>query len=532
MKHFFSSLRPSNLNKEGACPDNSGGWFTMSGATTNSHTYTLYKLILKGKRMAPIGWLLILPFMLLYTVLGGSKIPLNTLWEHSGLLAVFLAGDYDHLKNKRWLLIVRVSTKSQGSGPSLDEQRNQTKKMAGHFDPKSIEIITFSESATTLDKEQFDKIRRKARNDEFDILAGSQLNRLTRADPWEALDFMRTIYENNIVLCTAENGPYDWDDIDDFDEITTKIVLSRKHVLDIREGQKRNWRPIFEEKKWPQGKKPPTLMKLIETDGDYDEMRLKTGAEKVANIIYDVYVETENMAEVHRHIEKQLPIGDVDSISYQQVLELIGDRQLTGRFPKTGEILVEHDDLRVISDEKYEQAVEIRESNTTSEQEDPLESAEALSAHARRFGPLSTLLNVLTRFHPVCNCGTAMKWDGDKTGQSLGVTVPKFECTECEHSRAIPSKEAMGNMIDVLPLRCPYCIGTGHFTSEEIKSAAALYDYRYECDLCGHSWGSNMEPDKIRRTLDHPELRFSIDDDSLEPERSTKPDNRNLGEFI
>jgi hypothetical protein len=431
------------------------------------------------------------------------------------------------------VIVKRVSSPDQGDGPSLDEQGKQTKELVMHFDGEIVAELEFEESATTLEKEHFNKILELAKEDEFDVLAVAQLNRLTRADPWEAIDFMRTLYRNDVYLCTAENGPYEWDDVDDFDEITTEIVLARKHVLDIKEGQKRNWRPEFQQKRWPQGTQPPTLMKLVDTDEDYDELRLKRGAKKVATRLYDKYIETENMSEAQEHIEQMLPIGEVESLSYSQVVDLFGDRQLTGRFPKSGEVLAEHEDLRVVSDEKYEKVVELREENRAPEQENPLESTDALSAHAQRFGPLHTLLNVLTRFRPICeNCGSIMEWDGNNTGQSMGITVPKFECTGCDQNRTIPSKEAMTKMTDVLPLRCPHCPGTETFTVEEIKSVGAVFDYQYTCDVCGRSWGSDMGSNKIRRVFDHPKLKFSIDDESLKPDTQNVNNNQELGDFV
>jgi DNA invertase Pin-like site-specific DNA recombinase len=498
----------------------------------NLSIYTLYTYILKRIRKTGIRWLLIFPFILLYITLCGSNISLSTHHHQTEMMALFLSGNYSHLKDLRWAIVKRVSTSSQGHGPSLEEQGNQTYELVEYFDGKMKFEFEMEESATTLDNETFDELRKLAKKDEFDVLAVSQLNRLTRADPMEAFEFMQVLCYNDVILCTAENGPYEWDDPDDFDEITTQIVLARKHVLDIREGQKRNWRPKFQAKKWPQGKSGPTLIRLVDVGDEYDLMKLKDGAEIVANEIYDKYIETQNLSETHRYIKNQLPIGEIESLSYSQVRNLVGNRQLTGRFPRTDEVLAHHEDLRVISDDKFEKATELRKSDNTSEQEDPLESTEALSAYAQRFGPLHTILNVLTRFRPICqDCSSIMEWDGDKTGQSLGVTVPKFECSECNNDRSIPSKDAMEQMVDVLPLRCPLCCGTNEFTAEEIKTAGAVFDYQYRCNLCEETWGLDKSPNEIKRVLDNPKLKFSINDDSLEPNRDDDEKQRDLGDF-
>jgi len=494
---------------------------------SNLAIYTLYSSILKGLSRTGIPLLLLSLLCILYFGGCGSNFPLNTSYDSIWSLSLFLGGSHDHLKNLRWLIVKRVSTSSQGQGPSLEEQGQQSRELVAHFDGEIVEEIEFEESATTLDKEQFDKIRELAEEDEYDVLVVSQLNRLTRADAWEAIDFMKTLYLNDVILCTADHGPYDWDDIDDFDEITNGIVLARKHVLEIKEGQKRNWRNKLQNKKWSLGEDPPTLIKL---DND-DNMRLKDGAEFVANEIYNKYIETENMKAAHRHIKKILPKGEIHELSYNQILRLIGDRQLIGQFPRSGEVLAKHEDLRLISDRKYKEAVKIREETNSNDEAEILENIEeAFSRYCDRFGPLSAVINVLVRFRPVCEeCEGIMEWDKNKTGQSLGVTVPRFECPDCGFERSIPSKEEMKQMTDVLPLRCPYCINCENFSVSEIKEAGSVFDYRYTCAMCGHSWGSNMSPVEVRRLLDHPELKFSIDDESLEP--NEREENRKLTSF-
>jgi hypothetical protein len=84
----------------------------------------------------------------------------------------------------------------------------------------------------------------------------------------------------------------------------------------------------------------------------------------------------------------------------------------------------------------------------------------------------------------------------------------------------------MKSMHDVLPLRCPFCIGVENFTVNKIKTAGRRYEYEYRCEVCGHHFGFDKSPNPIRRALDHPELTFSIDDDSLSPDEESDNDQR------
>lgn len=189
------------------------------------------------------------------------------------------------------------------------------------------------------------------------------------------------------------------------------------------------------------------------------------------------------------------------------------------------------------SEEKFQTACEIRMENNPEDDIDDgdmEEVGDVLDKHIKKYGPLYTLIDALTKIRPICGgCDATMEWDGTKTGQSLGITVPKFGCTNCENTRNIPSKEAMQSMHDCLPLRCPYCINVERFDCEQIREAGSQFDYRYECGVCGHGWGSNMHPDEIKRILDHPELTFSINDDSLDPDLPDEDDNgqQNLDNF-
>lgn len=495
--------------------------------------YTLYNLVISYLLASAIAFLLISPFIGAYIPLGTSIFAFYTAGvEYPGILysIPLLIVGADHLKNQRWLVVTRVSTSKQADGPSLDQQGNEIKELMEEFDGTLVGEIEMEQTATTLDQEKFNQILEKARNDEFDVLGISQLDRLTRADPWEAMDFMRTLYQNGVILCTASDGPYDWDDPDDFDKITTEIVLAHKHIVKIKDGQKRGYRSSLQEKRWIQNRMPPTFIKL--DDDRY--MSCKDGAQKVANALYNKYIQTENMRETERYVNNELlPVGEIEHLSYSQIRSNLGDRQLLGKFPSNGEVLAEHEEFKLVSEEQMQQVIELRESNSnTKKDNDPMESLDALTNHAERFGPMYTLVNILTKFRPICECGEQLKWDGDKTGESMGVTVPKFECHSCGETVKIPSKKEMQAMHQVLPLRCPYCIQTDEFEATKLREVGTYFDYKYKCSLCEEEWGSNKCPDEIRRALNHPELKFSINDNSVSPEEIEQSEDHNLEKFI
>ena len=85
-----------------------------------------------------------------------------------------------------------------------------------------------------------------------------------------------------------------------------------------------------------------------------------------------------------------------------------------------------------------------------------------------------------------------------------------------------------------LPLRCPYCTATEEFEATELRQAGTKFDYKYTCNLCEYSFGSDMQPDQLRRMLNHPALKFSItgnSEDQNDGEFESDDDQRSIGDF-
>lgn len=435
----------------------------------------------------------------------------------------------------RWKLVTRVSQPGQARGPSLQRQEEQTKDMVEKYDGELIDSIQTEESATTLDRDSIDEIVSDAEAGNYDVLGLPTLDRLTRADPWDAIDLMRTLYENDVIICTAYYGPYDWDDLQDFRRLANDIAFSREIVVKIKNGQKRGFSTRLKNRKWPFNKTPPTG---FEIDDDL-KLYLKDGIEKIAPAVFDIYTEGKSEADTKDEVNKEvLPEGDFEELTEAQISSILKNRMFRGELRYDGKVYAEVDEFELISENDFQQAVETRQQNSpTYSSEDsvsePLDSLDHVEKHAKRFGAHHTFLNILTRFVPHCDeCDAAMDWDGTSTGQALGVNVPRFECEECDNKRNIPSKEELKAMHQVLPYRCPYCVGTEEFTIRPIKQAGAKFDYIHECEVCGHTWGSNMSCNKLKRFLDHPELGFSLNDETPNSYEPPEDDSqKGLDEF-
>lgn len=424
-------------------------------------------------------------------------------------------GDVEGL---RWVIITRVSTKSQVDNRSLDEQSKQLQSKRQRLDGTLTKQFQVAESATTLDRGTINETLEMARNDEFDVLAIHKMDRLTRADPWDAIDLLKELSDNDIILYEGVHGPYDWDDFNDFRRLVDQVVFSRQNVLAIRDGQKRGYQGPLQDGEWPFGIKNPAGTKL----GPNRELRLKEGAKKVIPEIFDHYLKTKVITKTHEFVNDEiLPEGEIMSLSEGQVRRILSNELFIGKMYHMGEVMAKNTNFRLISEYKFEKVQEIRaENNNTSRSEDAkeidheLKTLNKLEAFSERFGPHHTFMNVLP-FEPICEeCGSPMEWDKSRTGLAKGLDVPRFECSTCEHRRNIPNESDLDKIHQTLPLRCPYCIGADEFKVEDDSNAVSRFDYMYTCEVCGKSWGSNITPDKYRRFIENHDIGFSLNDNT------------------
>jgi transcription elongation factor Elf1 len=416
----------------------------------------------------------------------------------------------------RWVQIARVSSRSQRRNHSLDDQLQQHQSTRNRLNGELVKTFEVAESATTLDRETINETLEMAKNDEFDILGIHRIDRLTRADPWDAIELLKEYSDHDIILYENVHGPYDWNDFNDFRRLVNEVVFSRQNVLAIKDGQKRGYRGPLEDNEWPFGPNPPAAIKL---DSD-KQLQLKSGARKVVPEIFNYYLKSTNISATEDYINDNiLPEGEIESLSYGQVRNILSNNIFVGNFRYMGELFGRNPKFRLVSKYKFEKVQEIRSGNSESEDshDRDLEVLSKLEAFSERFGP-HTLLNVLP-FEPICEeCGSVMDWDNDQTGTAKGLDVPKFECPDCGHSRNIPNSSDLDHIHQTLPLRCPYCVGADEFTVKDDLKDISRYDYEYTCEVCGRSWGSNITPQNYLRYIQNHEIGFTLNDETSKDE--------------
>ncbi|MFB6188219.1 MAG: recombinase family protein [Halobacteriaceae archaeon] len=194
-----------------------------------------------------------------------------------------------------------------------------------------------------------------------------------------------------------------------------------------------------------------------------------------------------------------------ENISKKQIDNILQNPILVGDLTLEGEVVSHEEDLKVISHEKFKEIQDIREQRSSSPS-DTRDIPEPVDRAANRFG-VEYIVDIIESIDIQCRkCGSDLKKKG--TTERRGTTVRKYVCTndDCGYEGPLLKNPEFDDLHQTLPLRCPYCPGTDVF--EVVQRSAGFWEYKYICNNCGESFASNASPDKIRRGMEHPGIRF------------------------
>lgn len=400
----------------------------------------------------------------------------------------------------RWIIQGRVSSLSQKDNTSTGKQLSDLKEEAEDRDGRVVKIYDLTESAASMDRESLEEIAELAEEDKFDVLGVWKLDRLSRASPWETIRYLNRLRKAGVILYADTHGYFEWDDLYDFEMLARRVVFAREWYQRIIEGGREGQLADLEQGKWPFG----TPAYGYETDED-KKLQLTEKGEKINREIVQLYLELENAAEVEREINDRYDDGP----SEPQVRNILRNPLLMGHLTLENRIVRKDDDLRIIDRETFDQIQEIREENSSSPS-DTKDIPEFVDRAANRFG-IQFVLEIIDSIGTQCRkCGSDTKSNG--TTERWGTTVRKYACTDddCGYEGPLLKQAEFNDLHQTLPLRCPYCPGTEQFQIEERDGG--YWKYKYECEMCGKSMGSDMPPNKIKRAMENPKLALKWDE--------------------
>jgi len=403
----------------------------------------------------------------------------------------------------RALLLIRVSTESQDSNSSKPSQREALKKDANEHDLDIAEVLEAAESGAEIDRTQLNTALELAQDDEYDILMVYDIDRLSRADPWDTMQYLHKLRDEDITIYKHSYGFFDWDSYYDFEILGREAAFSRRWLDRIKDGAARGCRRKLKHREWPYGGDPPVGYTTdedgrIQIDSEYKEFIPE---------LFRVYVQTGNRKETMRQVNQELKHNDLTTVSYNQVKTILQSSLCVGNLKYKDEIVRHCNDLQLVDEELYDdvQSMLSGDQSGTAKSDVPDIAAEV----TEEFG-LNYLFELIDSFKPFrcreCNGdleqkGTTEIWD---------IPFPQYRCTSCDYLGPLISEEELKQIHQTLPLRCPFCGGTEQFTTSRVKRAGTNFDYEYTCDVCDYSFGTNLSPNKIQRYLECPNLGFEV----------------------
>ncbi len=503
--------------------------FTSEESPLMSDLRHLYRNAKKGVSKTGIALLLIAFICSLYIgcSTGGSDCSsLIYVLFNSGIGLPVLVGllDQKEVDGDRVLLLVRVSSASQADNTSKTSQREALEAAVEKINGTVVEILEAEESAAEIERNQLNKALQMAEDDEYDILMVYEVDRLSRADPWDTVRYLHDLRQTEITLYCDSYGYIDWDEHYDFEILSREAVFARRWLDRLRKGRVEGCEKKLKNGKWPFGGDPPV--------GYYtdDENNLKLDEEYAKFIpdVFEIYLETQNRSETKRRLNTKLEEAGLETISYPQVKTILQSHLVLGRLEYAGEVVTTNSELEVVDKSVFQEVQALL--SDQGAQSGTATKPEFLGKAVEQFG-LEFVMHLFDTFQPFrCRaCDGNLERHGST--QIWDIEMPNYRCTECDHQDPLVTETELQNLHQTLPLRCPYCIAAEDFEAKELRTSGSVFDYKYKCELCDHAFGSDMEPDQIRRMLSHPELKFSITDDDESAEEKTEPDENDQQTF-
>jgi len=158
----------------------------------------------------------------------------------------------EEFEGDRFVISDRVSTPEQLENADFDDRLEPIRTVVNKdCNGQVVREFTGSESAATMDREDLDTILELAESDNFDVLAVRDVDRLSRANPWETIDYLNDLRETGITLYEHPRQFFAWDDLNDFQLLTHKLFFSREWYQRLKEGRREGVHREIEAGRWP-----------------------------------------------------------------------------------------------------------------------------------------------------------------------------------------------------------------------------------------------------------------------------------------
>jgi len=413
----------------------------------------------------------------------------------------------EDIKGQNWAVLGRVSSNSQFNNTSTETQIEEVTEECEKANGTTEHEYELAESGASIHRKSLEEIVTKGENDEIDILGVSKFDRLMRADPWEGMEYLKQLKQADVTLYVGTHGYFDYDDMFDFRILVQQVLFSRKWFERIRENAKNGQISKLEKGKWPFGTPGYGYAK-----DDDSKIYLENEKESVLAAVFEEYKQEKSKPTVQDNIEERFDIEDLPSES--QIGTILDNRLCVGDLVYKNRVIRREPELAVIDRETFEEIREIRQDQRPTSG-DAREIPEPVDRAATDFNP-KYVIDMIDSLTIQCRkCGSDLRKNGTK--ERGGSKVQNYKCKDdyededCGYQNPLITKKELGKLHETLPLKCPYCPATERFNVTHEPEFE--WEYTYECENCGQSFGSNEVEDIEERAKDHPELQFDWFDD-------------------
>lgn len=489
-----------------------------------SDLYTVYTSELKGYIYAGIPVLIISILSGVYTFSSFTTVfttawgvVYSPIWIPLQFLAVGLIAT-DEFEGARFVILGRVSTRDQLNNADFEDRLQPIRELAvQEQEGRVVKEFTGSESGATMDRDSLDEILEMAESNQFDVLAVRNVDRLSRADPWDTINYLLDLRKAGITLYEHPGRFFDWDNLNDFQLLSQRMFFSREWYERLAEGRREG---VFRHLK--KGKWPLQAHFGYETDENRDgsdrNIYLDDSKGEILYKIFDIYEQTGNISETQRKINTRFK-DDLDGeLSYGRLRTVLSSKLCIGQLSYEGVVQNEIRDLKAVPKAKFENVQSILASTS---RESPDKIPEPIVDATTKFG-IKYVHSILEQisFRRCKNCG------GELTPYSKmeiwGIPVEKVRCESCDYDGPLISEKEFMEIHMTAPLSCPFCYETGDFEISE--STHGLEMYEYDCKNCDHQFHTSVRPGKIKRFLNNPGM--GIDFNKLMEQEQAQSDQK------
>lgn len=408
---------------------------------------------------------------------------------------------FSGIPESRWVLFGRVSSDQQMDNTSIAKQIHYLEDAVEENDGEITKKIERAETGSHMNRQSLNRVLEMAENEEFDVLGVWKLDRLTRSDPWESVNYLYKLRDRDVTVYADNHGYFDWDDPHDFVILAQEVVFANEWYARIKENSEEGHLDHLKEGKYPFGDPP-----FGYTKDEDDTLHLSETGEKVIPELFRKYVEEENRAAARRHVNEVFKLEGDDQLTENQAKTVLSSPRCVGHMTLKGEVITTRKELACVSKKVFNKAQNIAESRRSdSSTEGTVAVPEPIDRAHRRFGS-EFLTSLFDTLHTLCpECSEHL----EKTSTSTtvrGHVLRDYTCDNCEYRGPLFTREQIDQLDSTIPLGCPVCQTMGELSRK--KASSCYLDYKYSCDICNHSFHSSVSANKYQRAIDNQEAAF------------------------